>query len=66
MPVQGFELGVAFVCKDVQRAGKGREAQFLFNQHAQAVDGFSEVNGFTAQVDLVDGAARVHQISACA
>jgi len=34
VPVQGFELGVASVGEDVQRAGKGGQAQFLLNECA--------------------------------
>ncbi len=46
MPVQRFDLVVVPVGENVQRAGKGAQAQLLLNKHAQGVDGFSEVNGF--------------------
>ena len=49
------------VGEDVQRAGKGVQAQFLLDEHAQAVDGFSEIDRFAVQVDLINGAARMHQ-----
>ena len=63
VPVQRFDLVVVSVGEDVQRAGKGVQAEFLLDQNAQAVDGFSEVDGFAVQVDLLDGAARMHQRS---
>ena len=46
MPVQRFDLVVMAVGEDVQRAGKGAQTQFLLDENAQAVDGFSEVDGF--------------------
>ena len=63
VPVQRFDLVVVAVGEDVQRAGKRVQAEFLLDQDAQAVDGFSEVDGFAVQVDLLDGAARMHQRS---
>ena len=61
VPVQRFDFVAMAVGEDVQRAGKGVQAQFLFDEHAQAVYGFSEVDGYGVQVDLLNGAARVHQ-----
>lgn len=61
MPVQRFDLVVMAIGEDVQRAGKGVQSEFLLDQDAQAVDGFSEVDGFAVQVDLLDGTARMHQ-----
>ena len=61
VPVQGFDPIALAVDEDVQRTGKGAQAQFLLNKHAQAVNGFPEVDGFAVQVDLLDSAARVHQ-----
>ena len=46
MPVQRFDLVVMAVGEDVQRAGKGTQSEFLLDENAQAVDGFSEVDGF--------------------
>ena len=51
MPVQRFDLVVMAVGEDVQRAGKGAQSEFLLDQDAQAVDGFSEIDGFAVQVD---------------
>jgi len=61
MPVQCLDPVALAVGEDVQCAGKGAQAQFLLNEHAQAIDGFSEVDGFAVQVDLLNGAARMHQ-----
>lgn len=61
VPVQSFDPIALAVGEDVQSTGKGAQAQFLFNKHAQAVNGFSEVDGFAVQVDLLNGEARVHQ-----
>jgi len=63
VPVQRLDLVVMAVGEDVQRAGKGVQAEFLLDQNAQPIDGFSEVDGFAVQVDLLDGAARMHQRS---
>ena len=46
VPVQRFDSVAMAVGEDVQRAGKGAQAQFLLDENAQAVDGFSEVDGF--------------------
>ena len=46
VPVQRFDSVAMAVGEDVQRAGKGTQAQFLLDENAQAVDGFSEVDGF--------------------
>ncbi len=51
VPVQGLDLGAGPVGEDVQCAGKWTQTQFEFDQRAQAVDGFSEVNRVRVQVD---------------
>lgn len=61
VPVQRLDAVAMAVGKNVQRAGKGAQAQLLLDEHAQAVDGFSEVDGLGVQVDLLNGAARMHQ-----
>lgn len=61
VPVQRFDLIVVSVGEDVQRAGKRVQAELLLDQYAQAVDGFSEVDRLAVQVDLLNGAARMHQ-----
>jgi len=61
VPVQRFDLVVVPIGEDVQRAGKGVQAQFLLDENAQAVDGFSEVDRFAVQIDLLNRAARMHQ-----
>lgn len=61
VPVQRLDAVALAVGEDVQRAGKGAQAEFLLNEHAQAVDGFSEVDGFGVQVDLINGATGMHQ-----
>ena len=63
LPVQRFDLVVVSVGEDVQRAGKGVQSEFLLDQDAQTVDCFSEVDGFAVQIDLLNGAARMHQRS---
>lgn len=61
VPVQRFDLVVVPIGEYVQRAGKGVQAQFLLNERAQAVDGFSEINRLAVQIHLLYRAARMHQ-----
>ena len=50
MPVQRFDLVARSVGEDVQRAGKWAQAEFLLDEHAQAVAGFSEVDRLAVQI----------------
>ena len=58
-------LGISFALNALSHTlmalTDGAYAQVLFDEHTQAIDGFSEVDRFAVQIDLLNRAARMHQ-----
>jgi len=63
MPVQRLDLVARSIGKNVQSAGKRAQAQFQLHEHRKTIYALSEINGLATQVDLIEGAAWVHQCS---